>query len=247
MLARLGTWKIMNELELQRLVDGEGNDQWRASLLTSLGEDASQWRELAMRLLEDQRLKKHFRSAERSAPVVTVAKETSQRTSKRDWSMGAFAASLLFLMVGSSAYYKSLHPSSEATSSVGATGGESLASIDAQKKTGLPDSIFGQESIQADIFPVDAAPPSPVPAGRVQWLASSGSDEVLETPVYAVSQVAPEMLLGEQAKRLLRANSQLNRQGWNANFDTKIFEGQMEDGRRMIVPVNVVRVEPLGY
>jgi len=237
----------MNELELQRLVDGEGDDQWRASLLTSLGEDASQWRELAMRLLEDQRLKKHFRSAGRSTPFVTVAKETPQRTGKRDWSMGAFAASLLFLMVGSSAYYKSLHPSSETISNMRATGWEPLASMETKKKTGLPDSIDGQESIQAELVPVDPAPPSPVPAGRVQWLASAGSDEVMETPVYAVSQVAPEMLVGEQAKRLLRANSQLNRQGWNANFDTKIYEGQMEDGRRMIFPVNVVRVEPLGY
>lgn len=237
----------MNELELQRLVDGEGDDRWRASLLNSLGEDASQWRELAMRLLEDQRLRKHFRSAERSAPVVTIAKKTSKRTGKRDWSMGAFAASLLFLLVGSSAYYKSLHPSSEPISSMRATGREPLATMDTKKKTDFPDSIYDQESIQADLVPVNAVPPAPVPAGRVQWLASSGSDEVMETPVYAVSQVAPEMLLDEQAKRLLRANSQLNRQGWNANFDTKIFEGQMEDGRRMIVPVNVVRVEPLGY
>jgi hypothetical protein len=216
----------MNELELQRLVDGEGDDQWRASMLTSLGEDSSQWRELAMRLLEDQRLKKHFRSVERSAPVATVAKETPQRTGKRDWSAGALAASLLFLVIGSSAYYKSLHPSAESRSSLGEAPGQSLSSTAAKDGAGLPD---------------------PVPAGRVQWFASSGSDDVLETPVYAVSQVAPEMLVSEQAKRLLRANTRLNRQGWNANFDTKIYEGQMEDGRRMIVPVNVVRVEPLGY
>ena len=216
----------MNELELQRLIDGEGDDQWRASLLASIGEDSLQWRELALRLLEDQQLKRLFRSAQRSVPVVTIAKETSQPTGKRDWSMGVLAASILFLVIGSSAYYKSLRPSAESTSGLGAAPVQSLANNATEHEAGLPD---------------------PVPAGRVQWLASSGSDDVMETPVYAVSQVGPEMLLGEQAKRLLRANSQLNRQGWNANFDTKIYEGQMEDGRRMIVPVNVVRVEPLGY
>ena len=216
----------MNELELQRLVDGEGDDQWRASVLTSLGEDSSQWRELALRLLEDQRLRTHFRSAQRSAPLATVAKEMPLPTGKRDWSMGVLAASILFLVIGSSTYYKSLRPSTDSTSGLGAAPGQSLAKNATEHEAGLPD---------------------PVPAGRVQWLASSGSNDVIETPVYAVSQVAPEMLLGEQAKRLLRANSQLNRQGWNANFDTKIYEGEMEDGRRMIVPVNVVRVEPLGY
>lgn len=231
----------MNELELQRIVDGECDRPLRTSILASLSKDSPHWRELALRLLEDQDLRKHFGSTQHCLPVVTITKEEPVETKRRAWSLGLFAASLLYLVTGSLAYYRSLHPSAKADS-------ESLLTNNTNEpNTSSPVLISPHGAESTSPAPANLASLDPVPAGRVQWLTSKSSNDVLETPVFEVSRVAPEMFVSEEARRLSRANSRLNRQGWNANFDTQIYEGQMEDGRRMIVPVNVLRFEPLGY
>jgi hypothetical protein len=229
----------MNEIERQRLIDGECDDQQRAELLASLGDDIVQWRQLALQLLEEQQLQKYFASDFGSTPADLIADRAqssvelasridshSPRPNRRNFSLAVLAATVLCMTMGAAAYYKNL------------LRGKALATGTQPVKPIATPALATTNSESDSMLQ---------PVGRLQLSPSMGSNDVWETPVYEVSLLDPEMFVAEEASRLLQVNSQLNRRGWNANVDTTIYEGEMEDGSRMIFPVNVVRVEPLGY
>jgi hypothetical protein len=235
----------MNEIELQRLVDGECNDRQQAEILGSLGEDVDQWRQLALHLLEEQRLQKYFAietgSTAHGLPVdrmridqeehVSCGKHNSSRPPRWHSTLAVLAASFLCMMLGSAAYYGAAYYNGLLPERIVATN-DPLTNHTTSPRPETTRPVKQQE-LQ--------------PVGRLQLPPLDDSGDVWETLVYEVSPSEAERLVAENANRLTLVNSQLNRRGWNANVDTSIYKGQMEDGRSMFLPVNVVRLEPLGY
>ncbi len=86
-----------------------------------------------------------------------------------------------------------------------------------------------------------------IPTGRVKFTSTNSNDQTLEMPVYEVSNFNPQWIIGNDAKHLKEMNSRLLKRGWNVALDTEIYEGELPDGRRMIVPVKSVNYEPIGY
>ena len=214
----------MNDLEIQRLVDGECSHQQRAERLRSIGDDAQGWRNLALRLLEDQSLRRELRS---NAPTVqnnalVVNQRNQPANPSRAIQVGAaMAASLLFLIGGFSAgnYFSK------------------DAAVPTIAMTTAPRVEPSQVARYEDL----------IPTGRMIFTSNSSGDPAREMPVYEVSNLDPQWIVRNDAKQLDEMNSKLLKRGWNVALDTEIYEGELPDGRRMIVPVKNVNYNPIGY
>ncbi len=215
----------MNNLEIQRLVDGECTDQQRANLLIAIGDDGLIWRRLALRGLEELTLRRELPnvlSSNLSEPQTNSQQHGLNVAPRRRTFQLVLAASLMFLAIG---FWSGRHLSIESPSS----------SIVAEKadRRGDGESPLPYEDL--------------IPTGRVMLTSADGSASSQEIPVYEVSRIDPRWVMTDDAKHLNEMRAALLQRGWNVAVATEIFEGELPDGRRMIVPVNNVNFEPIGF
>jgi hypothetical protein len=235
----------MNDLEIQRIVDGECDHESLARWLSSLGDNDPQWRTLALRLLEEQAMRKLFRADSQASPRVMLPSapqkaSQSSRVGRQSW---LFAASVIFMVIGLSSFYRSLRNSGESSNAIAQSNADiinrELPTADASRSPATSNSpssaVIHSVATQAG------------PVGKMRWQSAEDSDTSIELPIYEVSEIAPEMIFGDSVKQIVDLNSKLNRRGWAADLDTQIYEGELEDGRRMMVPVNFVRFQSIGY
>ena len=227
----------MTELELQRIVDGEMTSADRACCLKQLDDQSPQWRSLALGLLADQDLRRCFQTAEAGVSQVNVATaSTSQATYPARWTM-ALAASLLIAVAGGAWWLRGELSNSDSASK------DQLAATEAK--------VIGPEP-ELQVSPVVEEPPQPKlvswqPTGKMMLSAPGESETPVELPVYEVEQLSPQAIANQQLVELKTLTEQFSKQGWRTGLDTHVYEGQLEDGRKLYIPVNVMHLEPISY
>lgn len=218
----------MNDLELERLVDGDLSPEEYRSLLTSLEDEQGGWRQCALAFLEDQALAGEFHSVRAALDLRGKRQEEnflpkSRRIDER-WTFFAIAASFLIAL------------------GVGIVGPRFLPALwpDGRLAGNLGPQL-GSES------PVDNGAVHEI--GNLRLVMDDAGGESArsgQVPVYEVGSDVARYLsdqrpaLGPEFIDLLRQN------GFEVHREQQYFPASLEDGRQLIVPVEGYQITPVG-
>lgn len=241
-------------MELQRIVDGELNHGRRAELLRSLEPHSSQWRELALLLLEDQELSKQIRSElpidvssrasdslsawPRCVIPVSLDSDALATAGSRKSSLGyrLLAVCTIFSVgLGSGFLFKAIAP--DAASFPQALSGA---------KPGLPKDFAG------DSTEVRLADPNSSSGGSFDYVSpwrvrvENASDRAIEIPLVDAREIDPQLILANNAIEIAKFNQQLKRRGYELEAKPTMYSGALEDGRKIMVPIHKVSLRPYG-
>jgi hypothetical protein len=67
-----------------------------------------------------------------------------------------------------------------------------------------------------------------------------------EIPVYDVNQVDPALVYAKRAYEIEKAKEQLRRNGYDVDLQHNYLTGQLQDGRKVVVPIQEVGLRPYG-
>jgi Flp pilus assembly CpaF family ATPase len=68
----------------------------------------------------------------------------------------------------------------------------------------------------------------------------------VEVPIYEAPSFEEQILLGKDQQELVRIQEQLRRYGLELDVQVQMLEGQLPDGRRVVVPIRNVSTRPAG-
>ncbi len=229
----------MNEMILQRLIDGELSHRERSDFLRSLGDNAHHWQTIAMHLLEDREFAKALRSTDFADAIPSATpgafnqdKRLSRSRTRLLMTALAVAASLLLLTSGALIGKRfQLEQSPVVESSTARLSG--IAPQTAAVATETHSSLY---SGMGDL----------IEAGTLKFVSLQGESAALETPIYEVESLQPEMIFGYDQQQLETLQKQFQQSGWSLGIDTDVYGAELPDGRQMIIPIRNVRFEPYG-
>jgi len=204
----------VEELTIQRCVDGELDDESQQALLAQLEHEPGGWRSLALAFLECQ-----VWSRELLGPLTavdSVSRPSSQPRRMPVW-LAVAASALMGVGCGFLINAFSSRP------------GESRPVVD----SGAADTPTGHDSESS------AAPTIPQPVFDVEL--ADGDESRWRLPVYRESDLTPELW---DAVELLtpEARQALSEQGYFIRDARQLYTIPLEDGRTIAVPVDTVHV-----
>jgi hypothetical protein len=234
----------MTPLDLQRIVDGEIEHDARARILGALGENAKEWRSLALALIEEQQWSRQIPSElidvlppiapAGPTPVLRVAPETvipSPRSSTRvggtagpgaSW-FHALAASLLL--------------------GIGMAGGMFLRST----REYATNDPLASDSTSAGVISQKFNPQSVGPSGKMLLTGLGGArSPSLEIPLMDAMETDPNRVLARDARDMANLQQQLKRQGLRLDWKPRLYSGRLNDGRQVVVPIHNVSLKSVG-
>ncbi len=217
----MNTIQTIDRLSVQRLVDGELDHQERAALLAQLDRDPSLWRHVALAFVEDQAITTEVRkeqslvsTAEYAKPSLPMTAVISNLETKSNWkTLLSLAASLILVLAGFA---------------IGNQIGNIAPKKDPIAQTPLPPP-------ETDNFL--PASDGLEQAGTLVFIGQNN-----EIPIYQPPQFE-ERLLGRKEQELRKIQGQLRRHGLGLNMQVKMLEGQLPDGRRVVVPIRNFEIE----
>lgn len=227
----------MDKIELQKLVDGELNRLEQRQLLCQLDEQSTEWRSVALALLEEQEFRRALGSPSnihsaldpntREIPLVPA----SPSNHWKNWLPMALAASLL---VG-----------------VGSIGGNWLASRFEKSQTAISDSQPTSIAVAEDKTKASGQSnyASLKPVGQLSFstdVASGSNAAPMQLPIYEAAPDQISQMLHMQQLQMQALNEQLRLRGFQLEWRPEMLESQLPDGRAVIVPVQQVNVRSLG-
>ncbi len=232
----------MDKIELQRLLDGELDHAQRCRVLGQLDEQPSQWRMVALALLEEQAFCRELGSQSQRDPQVSRSasialadgkhsKSNANSGSISRWLPMALAASLL---VG-----------------VGVSAGNWLASrFDSSSPSDskiVGGSMAVAEPTTSDQKPFDFA--SLTPVGQLNFASdmnSQSNGNSIQVPMYEAAPEQFKQMLIAQQQQMQQWNDQLRRRGFELEWHPEMLESRLPDGRAVIVPIQQVNIRNLG-
>jgi hypothetical protein len=252
----------MSPIEFQRLVDGELNHDQRAEMLRGFGEDVRAWRSLALSLLEEQQWSREIATTSKPSSTSPLTERASIETALSlgfetphdveidsssqlpnsgtgigsvsvspnrtplSWNwMSALAASLLFafgLFGGSWMRSRQEFPRPSAGPSITATNPEKDGKI----------QLASESNGQLD---------SPT---RLRY--SDIDQQSHEIPLVDSREFNPQIVMAKEAYDAARLRQQFKRRGYHVDVQPEYYTGNLDDGRKVIVPVQNVSLKPNG-
>jgi hypothetical protein len=216
-------------------------------MLSSLGEDAKEWRTLALALLEEQQWSREIGRADfdrvassREDACSTVASGVPQLQSKtyplitdgrsklatgyRPF-LAALAAGVL-LMVG---FYGGVQRDAWLTSDPYSP---QRASDSASVSSRSSDTRLATSPGRSN--------------DSMKIVLTGPNSETAEIPVYDIKDFDPSTLWAAEDFEFKRANEQLRRRGFELDVRPEFYTGTLNDGRQLVVPVKQVGLRPYG-
>jgi hypothetical protein len=259
----------MAPLELQRLIDGEMTHAQRADLLHRLGDDTTQWKSLAMSLLEEQQWSREISRvvSPESIPVPT------QHHSESPTVMLAHPAPSLIrdedtvnhgvgTSTGMSAGTKRSWNwvsalAAGALFTVGLAGGSWMRSLQSagegqggaitQSPISAGNSGAGNSQVAANATESPSRYKSSWEATAPMRMVVSGLDsKKSEIPLVNAKDIDPKLLMASEALEMAKLNKQLRRQGYEMDVKPQYYSGNLGDGRKVVVPIHNVSLKPYG-
>lgn len=232
----------LDELTLQKCVDGELSNAERAKLLTTLNESRSvdHWRTLALTFIENQVLAKAFEMPGESS----VQPANSTPASKSVWHRQvrpsfAVAASLLMGMTVGIGGHFWLRSDDSAGQQLASTTPDSVNSAGAAEISAASTSKLPTKSVQA---PSIGGPGSTVPVMNVNLGRGSSSGGRISVPVYSPEQLQTLPHVGQLTNIPEDVQQMLEKEGYILDRDYHWCRTRLEDGREVLVPAEFVRV-----
>jgi hypothetical protein len=225
----------IDEIQLQRLVDGLLDDEQRRAFLVAVDRTPELWREVALAFVEEQVLHAELANLGYAAPQCAGAVAdlpAPARSVRPRWGLLAVALGWL-LMLG-----------------LGFQWGQRFA---IRQEPSAPERIVQQRTAddgqpQVDQHSVDNAPSQragldePRPTYRLMLAHQDGKP--VELPVFEQAEL-DDMLPWEPVdRRLIRQlNETLIQRGYRADMETEYLSGRLEDGRQIVVPWRTVSLQ----
>ncbi len=238
----------MDEIELQRLMDGELDHAERQRVLIQLDCMPSRWRSVALALLEDQDFRRELGpSLVVQEPLVFASKQAADqggpsapaplnskiaKKSSRPWQSMALAASLLMGLGFAGGNWLARQFDSSAEPAKSTLAAPSIA-------TSIPKSNDEAELELASLKPV----------GQLNFAsdaASNANGETVQLPLYEAAPEQISQMLQDQQRQMHAWNEQLRRRGFELDWQHEMLESRLPNGRAVIVPVQQVNVRSLG-
>ena len=222
----MNTIQTIDRLNLQRLVDGELDHQERAALLAQFDREPSLWRHVALAFVEDKAITTEVRkekslvsTAEYAKPSLPMTAAISNLETKSNWkTLLSLAASLLLVLAGFAI-------------------GNRIGNI-APKKELIAQTPVPPPETDNDRPASDGLEQ----AGTLRFIGRNDEIPNNEIPIYQPPQFE-EHLLGRKEQELRKLQGQLRRHGLGLNMQVKMLEGQLPDGRRVVVPIRNFEIE----
>jgi hypothetical protein len=228
--------------QLQAVVDGECTASERRALLAKIEEEPKYWRTLALSLLEEQIFQKQLTSIAMEpaiAPAIAVPMHAAvlgneKRSSLYDKSLKWFPAlaACLIVLIGFAA--GRFWNASPVEGNLGATGG-GLASSSALTQSNDADNV--RLVAQNDREAYERS----LPYADLRVSTDNG-----EIPLFNVKDVDPSEMMAKQSFELGLANYKLRRSGYEIDYKQDYMTGQLQDGRKVLVPVPRFDLKPYG-
>lgn len=227
----------MNALELQRLVDGQLTHSQRAGLLRSMEACDPQWREIALRLLEEQQWAKEICLGPARLPSTKVSTTDSAMSTPAGIELGknksyrtdsfwnALLASCALFVIGLYGGYQFRYHLTNPMAQQ-----QSLANSASPNG----DDAIAQSS---NAFEYDSP-------WRVR--VDSPSASPIEIPLLDAREIDPNLILANNSFEIAKLNQQLKRKGYELDVKPSVYSGSLKDGRKFVVPVHDVSLKPFG-
>lgn len=243
----------MSPLELQRIVDGELDHAARARLLETLGDDAGNWRSLALALLEDQQWSRELRSDPLLSHEALRSKAldilTSNNASGNEHHITNVSSSSRLRIHPSKSSPSNSSPSNSSPSGtswftalaavvllgIGMVGGMWFRGSQSNNSISSMASSVG--NLQED---------RPLPMKMVLSGLGSSDKRPLEIPVVEANQMDPNTLWAQDAQQLAALQQRLKREGYRMEWKPQFYSGRMNDGSQIVVPVHNVALKSVG-
>lgn len=229
---------MIDPIRLQALVDGECSAAERRRLLSEIDSQPERWRELALALLEEQTFRNEIRLMRSEASTVKRTEKNlnslsslvndqdrfSDRVKKR-WYAAPVLAACLMLSVGVA--IGRVMRVGVGSFEWGSNSGDMLVE---NQSTNLKSKGLTQDEYEKTLPVADLRTPS------------SG----YEIPVYDVNHVDPALVYAKRAYEIEKAKEQLRRKGYDLDLQHNYLTGQLQDGRKVVVPIQEVGLRPYG-
>lgn len=223
---------MIDTLLLQRLIDGELSHRERAAFLQQIEESPQQWKEIALALIEDRDFQQTIMSLKGDADeslrlprlqssidtIVDIPK--AQPVALASASQASIRFSMPPLAIAASLLFMCL----------GYFGGSYLRGLSQSANPSGP-AMAGMTS-------------GPIEAGKLRWVSEGAPSQ--ELPLYQVSELDPASLMGAPVAEVERLQRELLRRGVQLQVETEFFEGQLPDGRQVVVPVRNVNLRSVA-
>ncbi len=211
----------VDEIRLQRLVDGALDDDERREFLVGLDSAPELWREVALAFVEDQIL--------RSELCATRSSQDVADTARRGTRISPVPAALIVLAIAASLL---------AMLGVGFRWGQ--WQVDSPMPPGMPPIVNASETDRkTEDVPITRGE-SPAPESPYRLVLARQDGETVELPVYERAQVAEMSWGSTDTSRLQRLNETLGQRGYRADMRTEYLSGRLDDGRQIVVPWRTV-------
>lgn len=233
---------MIDPIRLQALIDGECSAAERCRFLQQIDSQPDQWRDVALALLEEQVFAKDIRATrgnevqdstiDMSVAAHTVLREheiSNRPSTKKGWRFGPVLAACLALSVGLT--IGRFVWRGDADSLLGNSSGNPMLVDNTSEKPATKAPLeFNQDEYERSL-----------PVADLRSLNSR-----YEIPIYDVNHVDPALVLAKRAYEVERAKEQLRRQGFDIVLQQNYLTGQLNDGRKVVVPIHEVGLRPYG-
>jgi hypothetical protein len=233
---------MIDPIRLQALVDGEFSAAERRRVLSQIDDQPEQWRELALALLEEQTFRNEIRLMRSEASTVprdepnsvplaslTGSSEAYNGRVKKHWYTGPVLAACLMLSVGIAigrfVMRGDMGSVPWGSNSGGLLVNDKTTHSDSDRLNGLTQEEYEKSLPVADLR-----------------MPNNG----YEIPVYDVNQVDPALVYAKRAYEIEKAKEQLRRNGYDVDLQHNYLTGQLQDGRKVVVPIQEVGLRPYG-
>lgn len=229
---------MIDPIRLQALVDGECSAAERRRILSQIDNQPERWRELALALLEEQTFRNEIRLMRSEASTATPTDTNLSSPSsligdlnvfsardKRRWYAGPILAACLMLSLGVA--IGRVMRGGVGSFEWGSNSGDMLVE---NQSTNPKSKSLTQDEYEKTLPVAD--------------LRTSGSG--YEIPVYDVNHVDPALVYAKRAYEIEKAKEQLRRKGYDLDLQQNYLTGQLQDGRKVVVPIQEVGLRPYG-
>jgi hypothetical protein len=223
----------VSRIRLQRLVDGELDLQERIAVLQELDRNPSQWRDVALAFVEEQTFTKEICKEQAFVSTVTTVKvtpntpiTTAPMATNTSWKTFLSLAASTVLLIAGFAIGNRLGNGSRSSNPDQAS---LAAMVPGTPNTARNNAIAFEQTGTMKLV------------GGNQFPASN-----VEVPIYEAPSFEEQILLGKDQQELVRIQEQLRRYGLELDVQVQMLEGQLPDGRRVVVPIRNVSTRPAG-
>jgi hypothetical protein len=228
----------LDDLDFDLLVDGELAEQRRHELLARLDSVPGGWRRCALAFLQAQSWTRELRAAREQSPATPPSPPLApQRGSKQSrlQSVLAMAASFL-LALGLGAYFRGFWGRLDTIANPAQTAATAPSTLLGGPSV-LPRSVDSARAFSPEVWQTVAVPVADGPEGGTESVA---------LPARVADHLDPEWLDSFPLAMPQDVVSALRQSGHEVQQQRELVPLPLQDGRRLVVPVDQVEVRYVG-